>query len=112
MKKILFAFAIIAVSIAVFAFTQPAQVSKETTLQDVWYSFNGTQGQVTDRTKYSNTYNNTNPGCANDGDVCAIRLPNSGSSLPNQSDFDAIKSTIQNSQNSNTSLHSSIGMQQ
>lgn len=47
----------------------------------VYWNFNGTPAQVSDPSKYS--YSQDDPGCAGQGDLCAIQA-NRSSSNPNQ----------------------------
>lgn len=108
MKKFFIAFSAVLLTVVVFAFKQSSD--HQATLQDVWYTFNGTPQQVNDYTKYSNTYSSTNPGCEDEGDVCAILLPNSGSTFPNLSDFNSLSAAIQQAQLKRRSTHPEIIM--
>ena len=95
------------VAIAGSAFT-----SKKAT-GDVWYLFNSTNySQVDDVTKYVNTESDVSPGCSTSGDICAIKLPDSGNTNPDSGDFSGLQSAIQNSEDNHSASDSRIQMQE
>ncbi|HEV7332727.1 MAG TPA: hypothetical protein VGN63_16935 [Flavisolibacter sp.] len=89
---------------AVNAAEKAQTISEVKKTNEVWYTFSSTNySQVNDRTKYVNTGSDTDPGCLTEGNVCAIKLPDSGSTNPTSGDFAGLLSQIQQSQNDHES---------
>lgn len=106
MKKISF-LPLLALVLAVgaSAFTAPEATD------DAWYVFTGNDyADVDNRLLYERTSTGASPGCSKSGNICAIRLPDNGTT-PDQTDFDALLPAIELAQTNGSTNHQQIEME-